>query len=147
MKVILLADLGKFGKEGQTKEVKDGYARNFLIPRKLALRANAGSLKRFEDLKKAKQKSVDIQKKQFSELKEKIEKISLTIPSEAKENEELYGAVKESQIAKLLEAEGIKIEKNKFMVDEPIRKLGVYKVRISLHPEVEAILRLWVVKK
>ena len=78
MKVILLTDLGKLGKEGQTKEVKDGYARNYLIPRKLALGVNEGSLKRFEDIKKAKEKNSQIQKQQFLKTKAEIEKISLT---------------------------------------------------------------------
>jgi len=147
VKVILLTDLGKLGKEGQTKEVKDGYARNYLIPRKLALGVNEGSLKRFEDIKKAKEKNSQIQKQQFLKTKAEIEKISLTITAEAKDNEELYGAVSDSQIAKLLEAEGINVERNQFKIDEPIRKIGVYNLKISLHPEVEAIVRLWVVKK
>lgn len=147
MKVIFLTDLGKQGKEGQTKEVKDGYARNYLIPRKLALQVNEGSLKRFEDIRKAKEKTAELKKQEAIKIKEKIEKISLTISAEAKENEELYGSVTDAQIAKLLEAEGIDLAKNKFSLDETIRKLGVYKVKISLHPEVEAVLRLWVVKK
>ena len=147
MKVILLTDLGKLGKEGQTKEVTDGYARNYLIPRKLALPANQGSLKRFEDIKKAKEKNSQIQKQQFLKTKSVIEKISLTVTAEAKENEELYGAIKDSEIAKLLEAEGVNVERNKFKLDEPIRKIGVYNLKISLHPEVEAVVRLWVVKK
>ncbi len=147
MKVILLADLGKHGKEGQTKEVKDGYARNYLIPRKLALPVNAASLKRFEDIKRTKEKTAQVQKEQSLKLKQEIEKISLTIACEAKENEELYGSVTDSQISRLLENEGIDVARNKFTIDEPIRKIGVYNLKLSLHPEVEAIVRLWVVKK
>lgn len=147
MKVILLTDLGKLGKEGQTKEVKDGYARNYLIPHKLALQVNDSSLKRFQDIKKAKEKNAEFKKQQFLETKAEIEKISLTVTAEAKENEELYGAIKDSEIVRLLQAEGIDVERNKFKLEEPIRKLGVYNLKISLHPEVEAVVRLWVVKK
>ncbi|MBU1112994.1 MAG: 50S ribosomal protein L9 [Candidatus Omnitrophica bacterium] len=147
MKVILLADLGKLGQEGQTKEVKDGYARNYLIPRGLALLANAGSLKKFEDLKKVREKNSEIQKQKFLKVKEQIEKISLTVTAEAKDDEELYGAISESQIEKLLEAEGISFQKGSILVPEPMRKLGVYDLKISLCPEVEAKLRVWVVKK
>ena len=147
MKILLCQDVDDLGWLGDVVEVKDGYARNYLIPRKLALGVNEGSLKRFEDIKKAKEKNSQIQKQQFLKTKAEIEKISLTITAEAKDNEELYGAVSDSQIAKLLEAEGINVERNQFKIDEPIRKIGVYNLKISLHPEVEAIVRLWVVKK
>ena len=147
MKIILLSNLGKLGLAGQTKEVKDGYARNYLIPRGLALLANAGSLKKYEDLDKTRQRNVEMQKQKFLKIKDEIEKISLTVTAEAKNDEELYGAVSESQIEKLLEAEGISLQKGSIVIDEPIRKLGVYDLKISLCPEVTAKLRVWVVKK
>ena len=147
MKVILLSNLGKLGLAGQTKEVKDGYARNYLIPRGLALVASKGSLSKFQDLERMRMRTAEMQKQKFLKIKEEIEKISLTVTAEAKNDEELYGAVTESQIEKLLETEGIPLEKGSIVIDEPMRKLGVYDLKIPLCPEVTAKLRVWVVKK
>jgi len=147
VKVILLSNLGKLGAAGQTKEVKDGYARNYLIPRGLALVADAGSLKKFQDLQKVREKATEVQKQKFFKIKEEIEKISLTVAVEAKNEEELYGAVSESEIKRLLEIEGISLEKGSIIIEEPLRKLGVYDLKVSLCPEVVARLRVWVVKK
>ncbi len=147
MKVILLSNLDKLGLAGQTKEVKDGYARNYLIPRGLALVANKASLSKFQDLERMRLRTAEMQKQKFLKIKEEIEKISLTVTAEAKNDEELYGAVTESQIEKLLETEGIPLEKGSIVIDEPMRKLGVYDLKIPLCPEVTAKLRVWVVKK
>jgi len=147
VKVILLSNLDKLGLAGQTKEVKDGYARNYLIPRGLALVASKGSLSKFQDLERMRMRTAEMQKQKFLKIKEEIEKISLTVTAEAKNDEELYGAVTESQIEKLLETEGIPLEKGSIVIDEPMRKLGVYDLKIPLCPEVTAKLRVWVVKK
>ena len=147
MKIILLKDLGKLGNQGEVKEVKDGYARNFLIPEGLALVANAANFKKLEEVKRTRNKLAEKTKEKFIQLKEEIDKISLTIAVEAKENEELYGAISEAQILKLLKDEGMDLEKGKLAITEPIDKLGVFNLKVSLHPEVEAIFRVWVVKK
>lgn len=147
MKVILLIDLPKLGKEGETTEVKDGYARNYLIPKGFALKATDQNFKRIKEIKKAKTKVVEKQKRESLELKKTIEKISLTVAVEAKDDEELYGAINQAQILKLLKDEGIDLDKEKLILEESIKKLGVYNLKIYLHPEVEASLRVWVVKK
>ncbi|NQT28136.1 MAG: 50S ribosomal protein L9 [Candidatus Omnitrophica bacterium] len=147
MKVILLKDSNKLGKEGDTVEVRDGYARNYLIPQGLAFIATAGSFKRIEEIKKVKAKLEERKKKDFSKIKEEIEKISLTVTAEAKDDEELYGAINEAQILKLLQSEGIELEKNSLVLDEPINKLGVYNLKVNVYSGVEATLRVWVVKK
>ncbi|MCQ9205516.1 MAG: 50S ribosomal protein L9 [Omnitrophica bacterium] len=147
MKVILLADLPKLGKEGETTKVKDGYARNYLIPKGLALKATDQNFKRIKEIEKTKSKVVEKQKRESFKLKETIEKISLTVTVEAKDDEELYGTISQAQILKLLKDEGIDLDKEKLILKEPIKKLGVYNLKIYLHPEVEASLRVWVVKK
>lgn len=147
MKVILLTDLPKLGKEGETTEVKDGYARNYLIPQGFALKATVQNFKRIKEIEKAKSKVGEKQKQESSKLKKTIEKISLTVAVEAKDDEELYGAISQAQILKLLKDEGIDLDKEKLILKEPIKKLGVYNLKIYLHPEVEASLRVWVVKK
>lgn len=147
MKIILLKDIGKLGSQGEVKEVKDGYARNFLIPKGLALVANDANFKKLEEVKRTRNKLAQKTKEKFIKLKEDIDKISLTIAVQAKENEELYGAISEAQILKLLGDEGITLEKGRLAMAEPIDKLGVFNLGVNLHPEVEATLRVWVVKK
>ncbi len=147
MKVILLKDSNKLGKEGDTVEVKDGYAYNYLIPQGLALVVTKGSFKRLEEIKRVKTKVEERKKKDFSKIKEKIEKISLTVTAEAKDDEELYGTINEAQILKLLQPEGIELEKDSLVLDEPIKKLGVYNLKVNVYSGVEATLRVWVVKK
>jgi len=147
MKIILLKDSKKLGKEGDTVEVKDGYARNFLIPQGAALVATVGNFKRLEEMKSIKTKVEEKKKKGFSKLKEEIEKISLTITAEVKGEEELYGTISETQILKLLQSEGVKLNKDALVMEEPINKLGVYNLKINVYHGVEATLRVWVVKK
>lgn len=147
MQVILLKDSKKLGKEGDTVEVKDGYARNFLIPQGLALIVTEGSFKRLEEMKNVKAKAEKKKKKGFSKLKEEIEKISLTITAETKGEEELYGTINETQILKLLHSEGVELNKDALVMEEPINKLGVYNLKINVYHGVEATLRVWVVKK
>lgn len=147
MKVILLKNIEKVGKEGQSLEVKDGYGRNYLVPQGLALPATEANLKKAADIKKKSEKRQEKEKKNFSQIKEKIENLSLTVTAQAKEDEVLYGAITVVQIKKLLEEEGIQLEKEKIKLNEPIKKLGVYKIPLQLSEEDESTLRLWVVKK
>ncbi|RKY38035.1 MAG: 50S ribosomal protein L9 [Candidatus Omnitrophota bacterium] len=147
MKIILIKDIEKLGKCGEVVEVRDGYARNYLIPQGFALYASKENFQRLERIKKEERKILERKKKQSLQLKEKIEKLSLTIPVEVKEGEDIYGSVGSAQISKLLKSEGIEIEENKIILAEPIRKLGVYSIEIELHPQVKGSLRVWVVKK
>ena len=147
MKIILIKDFGKTGKEGDIINAKDGYARNFLIPQGIALRATAKSSKKLEEFKRRKAKVAGQKKQEFLNLKERIDKLSLTVTVQAKDDEELYGAIGEAQIVKLLSQEGIKVDKAAIILKEPVKRLGVYTVAVNLHPEVEASFRLWVMKK
>lgn len=147
MKIILLKDSGKLGKEGDSVQVKDGYARNYLIPQGIALEASDKNFKKLQEIKKARDKTADKEKQKLLELKEQIEKVSLTITAEAKDNDELYGTINEAQILKQLKTEGIDLLKGKLILNEPIEKVGVFNVEVDLHPEVKASLRVWVVKK
>tara|TARA_B100000315_G_C14589517_1_gene594928 strand:+ start:4119 stop:4562 length:444 start_codon:yes stop_codon:yes gene_type:complete len=147
MDVILLKKQGKLGDIGEIVTVKDGYAQNYLIPQGLALRASSENHKQLEELKIKKEKLLKKEQEKFLVLKEKIEKTSLTITAQAKDDEELYGSINEAQIIKLLEAENIVFDKEKLLIEEPIKRLGVYNLKVKLHPEVEANLRVWVMKK
>jgi len=146
MKVIIIKKFEKF-REGDIVDVKDGYARNFLIPKGLVLEATKENLQRFENIKKQRLKLEELEKKKYIEIKGKIEKTSITISAEVKNNDELYGSINESLILEALKEEGIELEKDKIQLEEPIKKLGIYNIEVKLQPEITAKLRVWVVKK
>jgi large subunit ribosomal protein L9 len=147
MKVILIEDVKDVGTMGDVADVREGYARNFLFPRKLAKPSTDGNLKVIEDIKKKKNLIVVKEKKEAEQLKEKLSLISCTISVEAGEDDKLFGSVTTQDIMKAFELEGFLIDKKKINLDDPIKKLGVYHVSIKLHPEVTAEAKVWVVKK
>ena len=147
MKVILIESIDRLGKMGDIVLVKEGYARNYLIPNNKAKTATPGNMKILEALKK---KGVMEEAKKLEEAKalgEKISALSLTISAQAGEEEKLFGSVSNDDISEALTAEGIKIDKRDIVVEETIKKLGVYQVTVKVHPEVKASLRVWIVKK
>ncbi|MGB2706504.1 MAG: 50S ribosomal protein L9 [Candidatus Omnitrophota bacterium] len=147
MEVILLESVDKVGREGETVKVKDGYARNYLIPRKLAAPVTPGALKILESKKRKAAKTAEKDKKAAEELAKTIGNLSLTIPAKSGVSDVLFGSVTPDTIFHALQHEGVRIDKKNIDIEEPIRKLGVYKVGVKLHPEVKADLRIWVVKK
>ncbi len=147
MKIILLEDIKKLGSKGTVVEVKEGFARNYLIPQAKALEAtqkNLSLLKRKEEREK---KLREKEKKKALELAEKISKLSLTLPCPAKDNEELFGSVTPQMIVSSLKEEGYEVSKDAILLEESIKKLGIYKIKVKLHPEVISEFKLWVVKK
>ncbi|OQX82172.1 MAG: 50S ribosomal protein L9 [Candidatus Omnitrophica bacterium 4484_70.1] len=147
MRVILLKEVKRLGKKGDIVEVKDGYARNYLIPYGFAWRANKESLKRFGELKKREEKLLERKRKLALNLKERLEKVSLTLQVEAKEDNVLYGSIGKVQIMEALREEGIEIEKDNIKLEEPIRKLGVYRIEIVLEENINTFVRVWIVKR
>ena len=147
MKVILVEDVKSIGAMGDIIDVKDGFARNFLFPKKLARVAIGSSLKIIEDIKKKKVIAVLKERKEADGLKAKISGLSLTITVEAGDDDKLFGSVTSQDVANSFEQEGLSIDKKKIMLEEHIKKLGVYQIPIKLHPEVIAEVKVWVVKK
>ncbi len=140
-------DVDKLGKGGQVIKVKDGFARNFLIPNGLAVPLNAANLKALEQQKQKKIAQSEKIKKEAEVLRDKLSALSLTIPVLAKEEEGLYGSVTAVEITHALKEEGFDINKNSLALEEPIKSLGIYEVPVKLHPEVTAKVKVWVVKK
>jgi large subunit ribosomal protein L9 len=147
VKVILIKDMDKLGEIGDEVQVKDGYARNYLIPQKIAIESTKGALLVIEQKKREKARREQKLKEEMLEAAEKIKTVSCTISMEAGEEDKLFGAVTSEMIAEHLRAEGIEVDKKKIVLEEPIKALGVYNVDIRLHPEVTAQARIWVVKK
>lgn len=147
MKVILLDDVKNIGKTGEEVQVKDGYARNYLIPRKLALKASAENLRVFQNEQKAREKKKAKTRQDAAALGEKLAALSLTISRVAGEEDKLFGSVTNADVAEALEKEGHKIDKRKILLVEPIKALGVVEVPVQLHAEVTVPVKVWVVKQ
>ena len=147
MEVILKQDLEKLGKAGSVVKVKDGYARNFLFPNRLALPLTPGNLKKLQEEKEKQLQAQENLKQAALKLKEKLDGLSLTLAVLAQEEEKLYGSITPEEIAKALKEEGFEIGEHSVSLDEPIKSLGIYEIPLKLHPEVSANIKLWVVKK
>ncbi|MBM3244981.1 MAG: 50S ribosomal protein L9 [Candidatus Omnitrophica bacterium] len=146
MEVILNKDVDRIGKAGQVIKVKDGYARNFLIPNNLAIPVNSVNLKKLEEEKKAKLQQLEKSRKEAEELKTKLNGLSLTLPV-LTEEDKLYGSISPVDLSNALKEEGLEIDKNKIVIEEPIKALGIYEIPVKLHPEITAKLKVWIVKK
>ncbi len=147
MKVVLLDDVEKLGKLGDIVNVKPGYARNYLFPRKIAIEATDKSLQVLEHRKRKRAEALARMKADMEALAEKIKSTSCTVEAAAGEEDKLFGSVTSEHIAEALAAEGITVDKKQIHIEEPIRKLGVYQVHIKLSPEVSATTKVWVIKK
>ncbi|MEF9991506.1 MAG: 50S ribosomal protein L9 [Paraclostridium sp.] len=148
MKVILLKDIKGTGKKGDIKEVSDGYARNFLFPKKLAVQAGNTEIKELNE----KQKSQEIkQQREYEaavELGKKMEEMNVTIYSKAGDGGRLFGSITSKDIAAQIKKEhGIEVDKRKVILDEPIRTLGSSFVEIKIHQKVVTKMRVDVKEK
>lgn len=147
MEVILSQDVVKLGKVGNVVKVKDGFARNYLIPRKLALIATPENLKKIEAQKAKIAREYEKTKKAAEELAERLNKVSCTVTVEVNDLDKLYGSVTDAEIAHALEVEGFTIDKKTIFLEKPIEELGIFEVGVKLHPDVTAKIRVWVAKK
>lgn len=144
MKVIFVKDIKGQAKKGDVKEVSEGYAANFLFPRGLARAATDGNMKTLENQTSAEQKRKQQEKDEASDLGKKLEEMTIELAAKSGEGGRLFGAITSKQIAEALAAKGVKIDKRKIELNEPIRHLGVTQVPVKLHPEVKATLKVQV---
>ncbi len=147
MKVILKKEVKGIGEAGSVADVKNGFARNYLFPKNLALEYSQGNLKVFEVEKKRMQGLAKKKEQDAQELAQKLKEFSCTLKVNAGPDDKLFGSVTNQDIAKILQGEGISVDKKDIILDEPIKNLGIYKISLKLHPEVTAEVRLWVVKE
>ena len=147
MRVILLDDVGKLGRRGDVRDVSDGYARNFLIPKKLALSATSGNLNNLDHIKKQQEAKADRIKSDAEALRERIEALVYEERRQASEEGKLFGSVTSQHIVEFLEGHRIPLERRRIHLDEPIKALGETTVTIRLHPDVSAQLKVNVVRE
>ncbi len=148
MKVILLEDVKNVGKKGQIINAKDGYANNFLFPKNLAIEATDVNLKNLENAKKRKEEKEKEILEEAKVLEEQLMQKTLVIKTKTGENGKLFGSITTKEIADILEKEhGISIDKKKYDLEESIKSVGEYYVKIKLHPTVNAKLKVIVTEK
>jgi len=147
MKVILREDVPDIGQAGEAVEVKDGYGRNYLIPRNLAIPATKANLKAIDEVTKQKELRDRKHRREAEKVKDKIEKLSLSAEVLVGEEDKVFGSVGVHDILEMMEKEGVTVPKNAVLLESPIKVLGVYTVPIKVDKALTADLKLWVVKK
>lgn len=147
MDVILTQDVEGIGKAGAVVKVKDGFARNYLFPKGLAMPATGGNIKNLEQDRQRRQQKEEKNKNSAEELKAKLAGLSLTIAVLVQEKDKLYANIDAQEIQKALKDEGYDIDRKAILLEEPIKALGIFQVPLKLHPEVTGEVKVWIVKK
>lgn len=147
MQVILQQTIEKLGTAGQIVDVAPGYARNYLLPRKLAIEATPANLQRLEKIREQLAKKAAVEKDAAQKLAELLAGITLTIARKAGENDQLFGSVTAADIAEALAAQGYQVEKRKVQLEEPLKLIGEYEVPLRLHPEITASVKVHVIRE
>lgn len=147
MKVILREDVPDIGQAGQMVVVKDGFGRNYLIPRNLAIPATKANVKAIGEIKNQSEIRDRKRRREAEVVKDRIEKLSLSAEVLVGEEDKVFGSVTVHNIMELLAAEGVTVPKSAIQLESPIKVLGVYTIPVKIEKDVTADLRLWVVKK
>lgn len=146
MKIILTQDVPSLGTPGTIVTVKDGYARNYLLPRGLATPATPTRTRLVETLQRRAAAKVEAARRQAQAVAERLAALSCTIPAKVGEQDKLHGSITAHDLAEALTAQGVAVEKRQIDLEAPITKLGTYHVPVKLHPEVTATVTVWIVK-
>ena len=142
MQIILQEDVEKLGTRGQVVDVTDGYARNFLLPRKLAIAATPGNLKRLEKIRSTLAKRTATEREGAQKQAELLAAATVTLARKAGENDQLFGSVTAADIAEALAAQGYQVDKRRIELGEPIKLIGEYQVTAKLHRDVTAAIKV-----
>lgn len=147
MKIILKENIDSLGEVGEIVEVKAGYARNFLIPKKMAVPATPAYFKQYEEERRLEKMQLEKDMRTAENLARQLEKVSVTAAVPVGEEDKIFGSVTSQNISELLKEQDFEIDRRKVLLDEPLRALGVYDVPIRLHSDVEVKIKVWVVKE
>lgn len=146
MKVILRKNFNQLGQVGDLVDVKDGYALNFLVPRQIAYPATTGNLRALEEEKKQIAKKESKSLAVANEFSTELEKVSVTIPVTVGEDDKIFGSVTSKMIGDALQEKGFEIDHRKIEIEEPIKSLGIYSIKVKIHADVTATVKTWVVR-
>jgi large subunit ribosomal protein L9 len=147
MKIILLDDIPKLGRRGEVRDVSDGYARNYLLPHKLALNATPGNLRNIETIKAAQEGRAVRMRSEAETQAQRIEGLTYAQSRQASDEGRLFGSVGKADIAAFLAQNGLTVERRRIVLDEPIKTLGEFNVPVRLHGDVTATLKVNVARE
>jgi large subunit ribosomal protein L9 len=147
MQIILQEDVEKLGARGEVVEVKEGYARNYLLPQKLALPANAGNLKRLEKIRATLAKRTASEREQAQVLANTLAGVTVSLVRKAGENDQLFGSVTSADLADALAAQGHTVDKRRIQLTDPIKLIGESMVNVKLHQDVTAQFKVIVTRE
>lgn len=147
VEVLLMQDVKDLGNQGQVVRVTDGFARNYLFPHKLAAPVNDSTRRQLAKLQKVREAEMKVALDEAKARAAAIEKGSFTVTMKVGEGEKLFGSVTSSDILKLLASQGFEVDKHAVQLENPIKELGVFEVKIKIHPEVDAVIKVWVVQE
>lgn len=145
--VVLMADVQGLGSQGEVVRVAEGYARNFLLPRKLAAPVTEATRRQLAKVRKVREEQDVKELETAQNLVRSIEQVSCTIPVKTGEGGKLFGSVTAPDIVSALKAQGVQVDKHQVDLPEPLRELGVFNIPIKVHPKVQATLKIWVVEE
>ena len=147
MKIILLDDVANVGRRGEVRDVSDGYARNYLIPQKLAVAATEGNLRNLQHIQRQQESKAARIQADAETLRRRIEALTFEERRQASEEGKLFGSVTSQHIAEFLERSGVAVERRRIALDEPIKTLGEHEVPVRLHAGVTAQLKVAVLRE
>lgn len=147
LEVILMADVQGLGAEGEVVKVSDGYARNFLLPKKLAAPVTDATRKQLEKKRREREVRLAQEKEVAVGLSKLIEQTSCTIAVKAGAEGKMFGSVTSADITASLKLQGIEVDKHQLQMPEALKELGVFNIPVNLHPEVQSVLKVWVVEE
>ena len=147
MEVILLESVEGLGARGDRVQVARGYARNYLVPRNLAILATSAGARVFEEQQRARRGRMEKEQRAAESLAHKLAEVSITLHAQVGEDEKLFGSITSSDIAAALQEKGFQIDKRHVMLEEPLKVLGVYRVDVKLFQDISAAVKVWVAKQ
>ena len=147
VEVLLMQDVKDLGNQGQVVRVTDGFARNYLVPNKLAAPVNDATRRQLAKIQKVREAEMKVAMDEAKTRAAAIEKGSYTVTMKVGEGEKLFGSVTSSDILKLLASQGFEVDKHAVQLENPIKELGVFEGKIKVHPEVDAVIKVWVVQE
>ena len=146
MKVILTTNIKKLGKIGDLVDVKDGYARNFLFPKNMALRENKKNLEYYENIKEDIKKNEEQKKEEANNLLSKIKKLNISFTKEADENGQLYGSISKREILNYFSENNIKMHSDDLKIEKPIRNIGEHEIEVNPYTDLKELIKITVKK-
>jgi large subunit ribosomal protein L9 len=144
MQIILTQDVEGLGKKGDRATVADGYARNYLFPRELALEATSAGAKLFDELERQRAARTNRERREAEKLADRLKHVNVQISVQVGEDDRLFGSVTSADIAQVLKEQGIELDRRAIQLEEPLKVLGVYSVKVKLHSEIEAKVKVLV---